>query len=150
MKTLLLCWWGLLAAMCPFKVHSQTPVISSDYWTATDALGRKTTDSREAGTSRKDKFVGIFYLTWHTDFLADFSPVMNIREILQKYPEAASSADHLAWKGIDGGVFWIDYQLSEIYFDNSDWPGNNIKWWRPNDPPENGGGSFLIPILDSG
>jgi hypothetical protein len=28
----------------------------------------------------------------------------------------------------------IDYQLSEIYFDNGDWPGNNIKWWRPNNP----------------
>jgi len=26
------------------------------------------------------------------------------------------------------------YQISQIYFDNGDWPGNNIKWWRPNNP----------------
>ncbi len=26
---------------------------------------------------------------------------------------------------------YIDYQLSQIYFDNRDWPGNNIKYWRP-------------------
>lgn len=26
---------------------------------------------------------------------------------------------------------YIDYQLSEIYFNNRDWPGNNIKFWKP-------------------
>ncbi|MBN2011788.1 CotH kinase family protein [candidate division KSB1 bacterium] len=26
---------------------------------------------------------------------------------------------------------FIDYFVSEIYFDNRDWPGNNIKYWRP-------------------
>ena len=26
---------------------------------------------------------------------------------------------------------FIDYQLSEIYFNNRDWPGNNIKYWKP-------------------
>ncbi len=26
---------------------------------------------------------------------------------------------------------YIDYQLSQIYFNNRDWPGNNIKFWRP-------------------
>lgn len=25
---------------------------------------------------------------------------------------------------------FTDYQLSQIYFDNRDWPGNNIKYWR--------------------
>lgn len=29
---------------------------------------------------------------------------------------------------------FINYQVSQIYFDNGDWPGNNVKWWRPNDP----------------
>lgn len=29
---------------------------------------------------------------------------------------------------------YIQYQLAQIYFDNSDWPGNNIKWWRQNKP----------------
>ena len=27
---------------------------------------------------------------------------------------------------------FIDYQVAQIYFDNTDWPGNNIKYWRSN------------------
>ena len=29
---------------------------------------------------------------------------------------------------------FLDYQISQIYFDNTDWPGNNIKFWRPRTP----------------
>ncbi len=29
---------------------------------------------------------------------------------------------------------YIHYLIAQIYFDNSDWPGNNIKWWRRNSP----------------
>jgi len=26
---------------------------------------------------------------------------------------------------------FLEYQIANIYFDNQDWPGNNIKFWRP-------------------
>jgi hypothetical protein len=26
---------------------------------------------------------------------------------------------------------YLDYMIAEIYFDNTDWPGNNLKFWRP-------------------
>ena len=29
---------------------------------------------------------------------------------------------------------FIDYHAAQIYFDNTDWPGNNIKFWRPRTP----------------
>jgi hypothetical protein len=29
---------------------------------------------------------------------------------------------------------YIQYQLTQIYIDNRDWPGNNIKFWNSNDP----------------
>jgi hypothetical protein len=29
---------------------------------------------------------------------------------------------------------FITYMVAEIYFDNRDWPGNNIKYWRPQNP----------------
>lgn len=35
----------------------------------------------------------------------------------------------IAAKQIDIDNF-IDYQLSQIYFNNRDWPGNNIKYWK--------------------
>lgn len=29
---------------------------------------------------------------------------------------------------------YIEYQAAQIYFDNTDWPGNNIKFWKSQDP----------------
>lgn len=29
---------------------------------------------------------------------------------------------------------YIQYQLTEIYINNKDWPGNNVKFWKTNDP----------------
>jgi len=29
---------------------------------------------------------------------------------------------------------FIDYNVAQIYFDNSDWPGNNIRFWRESKP----------------
>jgi len=43
---------------------------------------------------------------------------------------------------------FITYQLSQIYFDNRDWPGNNIKFWRPR--TANGKWQWLIFDTDFG
>ncbi len=109
------------ALLYPALTHCQGPQVNSDYWTATDALGRKTTGFSEAGSVRKDKYTGIFYLTWHTDFMADFKPVLNIREILEKYPEAERDVNHPAWRGLDGGVFWWDEPIFGYYRTTDDW-----------------------------
>jgi len=88
---------------------------------ATDALGRKLPMRSEAGNQRNNKFVGLFYWTWHTDGNADFSPVLNITEILKQYPEAATDANHPAWQGISGGVFWWDEPLFGYYRTTDEW-----------------------------
>lgn len=31
-------------------------------------------------------------------------------------------------------INFMHYQIAQIYFDNGDWPGNNIKFWRPQTP----------------
>lgn len=64
----------------PFIIEAQTWNVNSDFWSATDALGRKTPSESEVGTVRNGKYVGIFYFTWHTDNLAAFSPVINISQ----------------------------------------------------------------------
>ena len=88
---------------------------------ATDALGRKLPMRSETGNQRNNKFVGLFYWTWHTDGNADFSPVLNITEILKQYPEAATDANHPAWQGISGGVFWWDEPLMGYYRTTDEW-----------------------------
>ena len=105
----------------PLVIFSQDWKVNSTYWTATDALGRKLADQDETGPVREDKYIAMFYWTWHTDNLAEFSPVMNISEILSQYPEAANDANHPAWQGIWGGVFWWAEPLFGYYRTTDAW-----------------------------
>lgn len=100
---------------------AQTWPVNSNFWTATDALGRKTPTAAETGSLRLDKKVAIFYWTWHCDNLAAFSPVLNITHILRTWPEAANDAAHPAWQGIWGGVFWWDEPLFGYYRTTDEW-----------------------------
>jgi len=43
---------------------------------------------------------------------------------------------------------YINYQISEIYFANKDWPGNNIKYWRPK--TETGKWRWILTDTDAG
>jgi hypothetical protein len=105
----------------PLPGYSQSWNISSDRWTATDGLGRKLPDETETGKAKNGKYIGMFYWTWHTDGNATFSPVMNITQILQQYPEAATDANHPAWQGISPGVFWWDEPLFGYYRTTDEW-----------------------------
>ena len=72
-----------------------------DTWVATDALGRKMPDFNEVGAVKEDKkrVVGIFYITWHSDGLANLkSPYQgDVSKVLEQYPEARLDANHPAW-----------------------------------------------------
>ena len=103
-------------------IEGQIFSVNPDYWTATDALGRMTPSEINTGAARTGKYVGIFYLTWHTDNLADFSPVINIYQILKKDPSAANNLNDPVWKGIiNGGVFWWDEPLFGYYRTTDHW-----------------------------
>jgi len=60
--------------------------------------------------------------------------------------ETASNYDYVK-KQMDIQDF-INYELAEIYFDNRDWPGNNIKYWRPD--YENGKWRWIMYDTDFG
>lgn len=49
--------------------------IYPDTWVATDALGRMMPDHKKVGDVKRDKqrIVGIFYVTWHSDALASLN-----------------------------------------------------------------------------
>ena len=90
---------------------------NSDSWAATDALGRKVRSYEDAGTKRKDKFVAMFYWTWHIYDLSKGSKVNNNTEIIRKYPEALKSFDHPAW-GNTGRYYWEEPLLG--YYKTTD------------------------------
>lgn len=43
---------------------------------------------------------------------------------------------------------FINYQISELYFCNTDWPGNNVKMWRPKS--NNGRWRWIISDVETG
>lgn len=112
---------NLFLFLLSMKGFTQMQFIPSDHLVATDALGRKTPEYKDAGPLKPNKYVGMFYWTWHTDNLAEFSPVMDNTKILKSHPEAANDANHPAWKGIWGGVFWWDEPLFGYYRTTDPW-----------------------------
>ncbi len=94
----------------------------SNNWAATDGLGRKLPETEKVGLPKSDKIIGLFYWTWHTDGIAAFSPLMNITEILNAHPEAATDLNHPAWQNPpEGGVFWWDEPLFGYYRTTDEW-----------------------------
>jgi hypothetical protein len=57
------------------------------------------------------------------------SEYLDLLEFLKNNSLASDANYDFAANQINIGNF-IDYQLSEIYFNNRDWPGNNIKFWK--------------------
>jgi hypothetical protein len=56
-----------------------------------------------------------------------YGEAVHYNQLLQDI-EARVSFDRVEERmDVDG---YIEYQLSQIYFDNRDWPGNNIRFWR--------------------
>lgn len=51
-------------------------------------------------------------------------------DFIQRYSPAISTHYDSIKKMMDVSNF-MDYQVAEIYYNNTDWPGNNIKYWRP-------------------
>ncbi len=96
------------------------PEINSDYWVATDALDRDLPTIEETGPTRK-KYVGIFYWTWHCEPMVNYSTIGNITEILRKYPEALTNANHPAWNRGGGNTHFWEQPLFGYYRTTDPW-----------------------------
>lgn len=71
-----------------------------DTWDAIDALGRALPTCEETGQPRKDRFVGLFYWTWHNSPGGD---AHNITKIVTENPDAVHNYEHPVWNGIHSG-----------------------------------------------
>ncbi len=89
---------------------------------ATDGLGRKLPTHAEVGDVRPDKYVGLFYWTWHMNF--HNNPPHNIREVLTQNPEAADNYYHYAWpkpSPLNNSYFFWDEPLFGYYRNSDRW-----------------------------
>ncbi len=90
--------------------QSAAQPVNSDQWAATDALGRKVREFKDAG-NRKEKFVALFYWTWHQGNDDTTYPVKNITEIVREHPEAMKDYHHPAWGDKQPGFFFWEQPL---------------------------------------
>lgn len=94
--------------------------IYPDTWVASDGLGRTMPDFDAVGPVKHDqrRVVGIFYITWHTDGLANLQSPYNadVTKILKEDPAARLDAGHPLWK--EGSYHWGEPELG--YFLSKD------------------------------
>jgi len=85
----------------------------SDSWVATDAIGRDLPIAKNCPSPRKDKFVGIFYWSWHHP---NHGGPRDISKILA---EAKKTGEEPKWQdGIGASHFWGEPELG--YYINDD------------------------------
>lgn len=89
---------------------------------ATDALGRSLPTHDEVGDVNPQKFVGLFYWTWHMNFIEH--PPHNVREILSKKPQAIYNYYDPVWPVAIPGqhhYFFWDEPLFGYYRNTDRW-----------------------------
>ncbi|GAA4799172.1 hypothetical protein GCM10023231_29930 [Olivibacter ginsenosidimutans] len=95
--------------------------ISSDQWAATDALGRKVSSYQPDHPKKKDKYIAMFYWTWHQGDDDTTYGIKNITEIVRQYPEAMKDYHHPAWGDKQPGFFYWEQPLFGYYQTTDPW-----------------------------
>ncbi|MBE0536215.1 MAG: hypothetical protein IH624_11155 [Phycisphaerae bacterium] len=91
------------AAEVELTAHAPDWNLYSDTWAATDALGRRLPGYAECGPFREDRFVGMFYWTWHTHH-AGRGPYDNSRIL-------AENPDDPQWGPVTAAHHWGEPEL---------------------------------------
>ena len=98
---------GFFGAGLLYDVSAAEPVetqrdLYSDTWYAVDALDRATPTNAEVGDLKTDhdRLVGVFYVTWHGQGLANLPHPyeLDVTKILEEAPEARFDTNHPAWR----------------------------------------------------
>lgn len=111
----------LLLCSIPFGVSGQSsPVNYGLNFPATDALGRTLPDYHEVGGPKKDRFVGLFYWTWHTRQSGPTGTPHDVSKILAKRPEAIDHFEDPIWPTDKGAYYWGE-PLFGYYRDTDRW-----------------------------
>lgn len=81
--------------------------VNPDTWAATDGLGRTLPTYEEVGEKNQEKFVGLFYWTWHYHHSQN-RPARNVTEMLAQNPDAVRDYDNPVWTDNEDGIphYW--------------------------------------------
>lgn len=81
--------------------------VNPDTWAAVDGLGRTLPTYEEVGEKNQEKFVGLFYWTWHYHHSQN-RPARNVTEMLAQNPDAVRDYDNPVWTDNEDGIphYW--------------------------------------------
>ncbi|MBX3256773.1 MAG: hypothetical protein KF862_21735 [Chitinophagaceae bacterium] len=99
-----------------YHVSAQSPGTNA---VATDAVGRRLPAYEEVGDIKKDKFIGLFYWTWHTQ-PGSKNPPFNVTEYLARNPKAVHDYNNPIWPKRNSPWFWGE-PLFGYYLDTDEW-----------------------------
>lgn len=96
-------------------VQSTVGEVLPSTWAAVDGLGRTLSSYDDVGATRQDKYVAMFYWTWHYPWTKDYEPITT-GSVLDEHPDAVNDWDHPAWNEYtDGRPFFWDEPLYGFY-----------------------------------
>ena len=101
------------------SISTQAANINPGSWAAVDGLGRTVVSHADVGDKDTEKYVGMFYWTWHLS-QSSGKKAYNVTEIINQYPEARNDWNHMAWNNTSSGTpyFWDEPLVG--YYVNSD------------------------------
>lgn len=104
-----------------FAALQAQPILTNPGYSlpGTDALGRKLPDHSEVGDLKKDKFIGLFYWTWHTQQSKN-NPPLNVTEYLARNPTAKENYKDPIWPTRNSPWFWAE-PLFGYYMNTDEW-----------------------------
>lgn len=106
----------------PAQNQTNNGLPASNDWEYTDGVGRAVRSADAAPQRRTDKFVGMFYWTWHQGDDDTRVDNKNITAILREHPDAINDYNHPAWGGsLRPGVFYWDEPLFGFYRTTDPW-----------------------------
>lgn len=111
----------LISPMQAILAQNTNLLVNSDLWAATDALGRSLRQDHVINPLRKDKYVAMFYWTWHQGNDDKNYQIKNITEILRANPEALKDYNHTAWGTKKPGFFFWEQPLFGYYKTTDRW-----------------------------
>ncbi|MDE7397013.1 MAG: hypothetical protein K2M98_04735 [Muribaculum sp.] len=101
---------------------AQSVTAESDQWSFTDGVGRVARGYDEAGQRREEKFVGVFYWTWHENRHDESRRVINVPKVVAEHPEALNDYNSPYWGGSQKpDVFFWSEPLFGYYQTTDKW-----------------------------
>ena len=88
-------------------------------YVATDGLGRTLPESSEVGTVKKNKFVGMFYWTWHSSH--SVNKTMNVNDFINRHPELKNDYNNSLWSETGATIYHWNEPVYGYYDGTDEW-----------------------------